>query len=334
MTIFLTGGTGLLGSHVAQRLRDRDVEVVALHRPSSDISLLVALGCRPVEGDVMDSPEALARAMEGCRGVVHAAAYIYGGPSLEVVRAVNVEGTRNVARAAARAGVENLVHISSVAVYGDPPGEMDETTPLDAPLRKRDYYGRTKREGEQVVRACHGRGGLDVTVLRPPALYGERDRLFVPQLLAMLRWPVVFLLGSGHTKLAAVYAGNAAEAVERALAGRGAGEVFNVTHDVDVTQRDLLKGLAREGGAGPRFIPIPAPLARWGARWGDGLGIPIPGSPDLPLRRVVRLAAADNPYPARKARDVLGWSPPYSLEEALARTRAWIRKEGRKKVRK
>ncbi len=325
--VFLTGGTGLLGSHVAQRLRSEGTQVVALHRSSSDTRFLASLGCELREGDLLDPPERTARAMAGCEAVVHAAAYIYGGPSLEVVREVNVHGTRNIVRGARRAGLRRMVYLSSVAVYGDPPGPMDETTPLDAPLRPRDYYGRTKREAEEVVREAHGREGLSVTILRPPALYGERDRLFVPQLRSLLRWPLVFVLGTGRTLLAAVYAGNAAQAVEAALAGRGAGEAFNITRDVDLTQRDLLEALAPDRAFGPRFISIPGDLARWGALWADRLGLTIPGARDLSLTRVVRLSTEDNPYPSVKARRVLEWRPPFTLEEALARTRAWAWRE-------
>lgn len=324
MRVFITGGTGLLGSHVAERLRRNGHEVTALCRPGADTTHLASVGCTVVDGDLGDPPEAHALRMDGCDAVLHAAAHIYGGPNLDVVRRVNVEGTRNVLEGACRARVSHAVHISSVAVYGDAPAPMDEDNPLDAPLRSVDYYGRTKREAEGVASSFHGREGLSVTILRPPAIYGERDRLFVPKLMAFLKRPVVFLLGSGDTRLASVYAGNLAEAVERALEGRGAGERLNVTEDVPVTQRTLYGGLARAMGRSPRFVSIPAAAARTAAAAGDAVGITIPGARDLSLTRSVRLATHDNPYPAEKARRALGWSPPYTLDEALSRTADWV----------
>lgn len=282
------------------------------------------LGCALAQGSLEDDPARLARLMDGCEAVFNAAAHIYGGPSLDVVRAVNVEGTRRVLEAAVLAGAARAVHVSSVAVYGDPPAPIGEDTPLTAPLRAVDFYGRTKREGEAVV-ASFGDRGLPVTVLRPPALYGERDRLFVPRLLAFVRRPVAFTLGTGRTRLAAVYAGNAAEAAERALLGRAPAGTYNVTEDVPVTLRDVLEALARAEGRRPLFVGIPGALARAGARAGDALGFRIPGAGDLSLFRSARLATQDNPYPASRARDVLGWTPPFSRDEALARTGAWAR---------
>ena len=325
MKIFITGGTGLLGSHVAHRLRQDGHAVVALHRPGSDTTFLRDLGCELAEGDLGDTPDGHARRLDGCDALFHAAAHIYGGSSMASVGAVNVDGTLGLLQGANVAGVARVVHVSSVSVYGDPPAPITEDTPLDAPLRRVDYYGKTKRDGEAAARRFGSDHDLPVTVLRPPAIYGERDRLFVPKLVAILRQPVAFLLGSGNTRLAAVYAGNVADAVVRALQGRGEGGVFNVTEDVLTTQRTLYEGLAREMGWSPHFLSIPAGMARLGARVGDTLGIPIPGAKDLSLTRSVRLATEDNPYPSTRAREVLGWDPPFSLQEAVARTAAWLR---------
>lgn len=324
MKLFLTGGTGLLGSHVAERLRQSGHDVVALSRPGSDTTHLLGLGCTLAEGSLEDSAESHARRMEGCDALFHAAAHIYGGPSVDVVGAVNVEGTRRILQGALDAGVSRAVHVSSVAAYGDPPAPITEDLPLTAPLRKVDFYGMTKREGEGVAASFRERG-LPVTIFRPPAIYGERDRLFVPKLVGFLRRPVVFVMDGGRTRLAAVYAGNVAQAAELALQGRGEGETFNVTEDVPTTLRDLFLGLGRALGRPPRFVSVPGALARAGARIGDAIGIKIPGARDLSLTRSARLASQDNPYPADKAKTVLGWDPPFTLDEALARTGAWAR---------
>lgn len=325
MKVFVTGATGLVGSHTAERLRGAGHEVVALCRRGADTAHLAALGCVLMEGDLRDSPEVHARRLAGCDALLHAAAYLYGGPDLESVRSVNVAGTRALLEGAASAGVGQTVHISSVAVYGDLPGRITEDTPLEAPLRPVDFYGRTKREAEAVVAELRQRHGLSVTTLRPPAIYGERDRLFVPRLVAFLRRPVTFLLGSGDTRLAAVYAGNVAEAVVRALEGKGRGGTFNVTVDVPVTQRTMYGGLAQAMGLKCHLLSVPAGPARFVARVGDAVGLKVPGAEDLSLTRSVRLATNDNPYVSDRAREILGWRPPFTLDEALARTGAWAR---------
>lgn len=327
MKIFVTGATGLLGSHAAARLREAGHPVAALCRPGSSTVFLRELGCQIVPGRLEDAPDEHARRMAGCDAVLHAAAHLYGGHSLDAVRAPNVVGTRNVLGGALEAGIPQAVHISSVAVYGDPASPpVTEETPLDAPLRAEDFYGRTKREAEEVAGGFRGRGGMSVTILRPPAVYGERDRLFTPRLVGVLRRPVAFVLGSGDTRLAAVYAGNVVQAIQRALEGHGAGGTFNVTEDVPVTQRTMYAGLARAMGLRPRRIAsIPAGVARVVAQVGDTLRIRVPGAEDLSLVRSVRLATQDNPYASDRAREVLGWAPPFTLDQALARTGAWAR---------
>ena len=301
--------------------------MVCLHRPGADTSYLRALGCELVSGELGDGVAAQAGRMEGCQGLVHSAAEVYGKGPLDRIRAINVESTRDVFSAAAEVGVTQGVHVSSVAVYGDRPGQMSEETPLDSKLPPRDFYARTKREAEAAARESHGRGRLGVTILRPPLLYGERDRRFTARLGRVLRNRRVTLMGSGKTLFAAVYAGNAAEAVERALGEAGSGEVFNVTEDVPVTLRAIFEGLGRELGIQPYYVTVPAWLVRRGAELGDRRGWEIPWAAGLSLSRAARLALEDNPYPTRKARETLGWSPPFSLEEALGRTGKWLREK-------
>lgn len=278
-----------------------------------------------VEGGLADGARTQARRMEGCVGVVHAAAMMYGGKSLSAAEGVNVEGTRRVLEGAMDAGVKNAVHISSVTVYGEVSGPICEKDPLHGALRDEDFYARTKREAEETAFGLHGQCGLAVTVLRPSALYGERDRWLVPRLATQLKRGFVPLVGRGLTRFPAVYAGNAAQAVEQALLGRGGGEAFNIAEDHPVTLRALFGGLARVLDLEPRFVRIPAAVARMSAGVGEVLGLGVPGARDLSLRRTVRLASDDNPYSSEKARTLLGWSPPFTVEEAMARTGAWIR---------
>ena len=178
MRVFLTGGTGLIGSHIAERLRARGDEVVALRREDSDTRFLEQHGCTVVRGDVRDPHDELAVHMAGCDALVHAAALVYGSESWPRVRAVNVEGTTHVLRAVYAARVPAAVHLSSVAVYGRTWGRVDEDTPIDSPLRPGDLYARSKREAEAAAHreAKSTLGGVRLTILRLAAVYGERDR--------------------------------------------------------------------------------------------------------------------------------------------------------------
>src|SRR5439155_988422 len=130
----------------------------------------------------------------GVRGIVHAAAVVQRRCSWERYFAVNVEGTRLATLAAGTAGAR-LVHISSVAVYGgsgaygvDPERRAEDSPFL--PIVESDFYARSKRMAEALVREAAG-GGLSTVALRPNVVYGERDRLFTPRLIRVARLGVV-----------------------------------------------------------------------------------------------------------------------------------------------
>lgn len=325
MRVFLTGGTGLIGSHTAALLRREGHEVVALHRPGADVRDLGSLGCTLVEGDVQDASERLDPLIRGCTHLVHGAALVYTGGDWSRIRAVNVDGTRNILEAGARAGVGHALHISSVTVYGTVEGTVDEESPLDGPLPPRDHYARSKRESEAVARAVEAATGMRVTIFRPAAVYGERDRLMTQRIAQMVRWPVAFLLGDGRNTIPTVYAGNVAEAVLLALAAGRGGVTYDVGMDHPLTQRMLLEGIAEGLGRHPALLPIPGGLVLGAADILQTLGMSAPGAAHLPLGRVVRLALGENPFPSKRIRDELGWKPTHLHEDALPRAGRWLR---------
>jgi len=325
MRVFLTGGTGLLGSHVAADLRDHGHDVVALHRNDADTLFLEESGCELRAGDVRDDADALARAMEGCTHVVHGAGMVYAGSAWPKVRSVNVDGTRNVLTGALRAGVGHALHISSAAVYGPVDGPVDESTPTDTDLAPNDLYARSKREAEGVALGIEEKRGLPVTVVRPAAVYGERDRLMAPALARILRLPLVPLLGPATNALPVVYAGNVAAAVRLALEAGAGGRIYDLASDHPLTQRELFELLAAGMGITPRFVSLPAELVRTGGALLAGLGVGAPGAKHLSIDRVTRLALADNPFRSSRAREELGWDPPHRHPDSLARTGRWLR---------
>jgi nucleoside-diphosphate-sugar epimerase len=324
MRVFLTGGTGLLGSHLAQELRSHGHEVVALHRKAADTLVLEETECELVEGDIRDDAEALAPLVEGCSHVVHGAALVYGGGAWPKVRAVNVDGTRNVFTAARFAGATHGVHVSSVAVYGSVTGPVDETFPTDSDLPPNDLYARSKREAEEVVRGIEAKRGFPVTILRPSAVYGERDRLMAPALRDILKLPLVPLFGPATNALPVVYAGNVAVATRMALEAARPATTYNVGLDHPLTQRELMEWLAVGLGMSPRFVSIPAPIVRGAGEVLARLGVRTPGARHLPINRLTQLALSENPYPSQRIRSELGWKPTHEHKAALERTGRWL----------
>ena len=324
MRVFLTGGTGLLGSHLAQELRSNGHEVVALHRRTADTLTLEESECELVEGDIRDDAEALAPLMSGCSHVAHAAALVYAAGAWPKVRAVNVDGTRNIFTAARLAGVAHGVHLSTVAVYGSVSRPVDERSPTDSDLPPNDLYARSKREAEEVVRGIEQKRGFPVTIVRPAAVYGERDRLMAPAIRDILELPLVPLFGRATNALPVVYAGNVAVATRLALEAARPGTTYDVGLDHPLTQRDLMEWLAAGLGMSPRFVHLPAPLVRGAGELLARLGVRTPGAKHLPINRLTQLALSENPYPSRRIREELGWEPPFEHQAALKRTGRWL----------
>ncbi|MGH7482866.1 MAG: NAD-dependent epimerase/dehydratase family protein, partial [Longimicrobiales bacterium] len=216
MRWFITGGTGLIGSHLAALLAGRGESVRVLVRETSATAFLRGLGAELVVGDIEAPAPVLARAIDGCDVVVHAAAILYPRRAgWERYRRVNVDAVDNVLGAAALAGVRRVVHVSSIAVYGraDRGDELDEDAWLRGEIPERAYYPRSKREAEVGAWAYHEAGTVRLTTVRPGVVYGERDRLFTRQLVRAARLPILPLPGGGRAKPPFVYAGNVAHGI-------------------------------------------------------------------------------------------------------------------------
>jgi len=328
----ITGATGLLGSHIAAKLRAAGQDVRALVRPSSDTTFLEGLGVEKAVGDVCDS-DSLARAAEGVRTVYHAAARVGDwGPWQEFVR-LTIDGTRNVVAAAAGAGVGRLLHISSISAYGHPDGEglvLDETAPLGQDLHRWSYYSRTKVAAEHVVWAAHERGDVPVTVVRPSWLYGERDRASMPRLIRAIRAGKAKLIGDGDNRLNLTYAGNEADGcILAAESGQAVGQAYNLCNDGQITQAGYLNAIADVLGAEPVARKVPYKVAYGAAFLMELFGHAVRRtSPPLVTRYSVWLMGRRCLFSTEKIRRELGYRPAVGYAEGIPRAVEWALAHG------
>jgi nucleoside-diphosphate-sugar epimerase len=172
MRVLVTGGTGFLGSHCVEALATAGHEVRLLVRsPEKMRAVFDPLGVRiesHERGDMADAP-VVARALEGCDAVLHAAATMYGGAD---VLDANLAGVRNVIGGAVRRGLDPVLYISSIAAMFPPPGPVGT---VDDPIGEhRTVYGRSKAEGERYARELQAQGA-PVTSIYPGGIYGPRD---------------------------------------------------------------------------------------------------------------------------------------------------------------
>jgi len=317
----VTGSQGFLGTRLVHHLRTRGVTVRALVRRGLDVPWLAGDGPEPVRGDVTDA-DSVVRAVAGCDLVFHCA---WGGDSFEDARRINVDGTRNVVEAAARAGARRVVHVSTMSVHGKRlPTLLTEECPFDL---EGDAYGVSKAEGEQAAFAIGRERGVEVVALRPTLVYGPRAPLWVLQYFDRVRREQVALIDGGSGLANLVYVDDLVDAMWAAAERPGVGgEAFLVNGHAPVTWREYLGAFARMCDK-----PLPPSVPLWRAKmemqvmriYGTlaqrprrftGMDLEL-----MPLRTTVSI---------EKAQRLLGWQPAHSLAAGMAECEAWLRREG------
>jgi NADH dehydrogenase len=263
--------------------------------------------------------------IEGTSHVVNLAGVLQRpGLPEAVYRRVHVQAPQHLLEAAARApSPRRIVHVSTTGVLGptgpEPLGE-------DAPLRPRTVYERTKAEGEQRMLSAR-RPGLEVVVVRPGLVYGERD-LHLLGLWRALASGTFRTIGGGEARWQPVHVDDVARALQQALALPGIdGGVFQVAGSETVRVGELAARIAQRLGTTVRrpSLPIPLALAAGGAL--EALLLPFGIEPPLSRARV-RTLTQDRLYRTDRARAVLGIAPEVGLDAGLDRTHAWYRSHG------
>jgi nucleoside-diphosphate-sugar epimerase len=323
---FVTGATGMVGSHLTRRLLDEGWRVRALVRPTSDTALLESWGVQLAQGDVGDPAGSFTPHLEDADYVFHCAAMVSDWASLEDMLRVNVDGTRHLAEAAIACGhLTRFVYLSSMVVFGmHPQRDLDESAPL---IHTGDHYNLTKIRAEEVLQDLARERGLPAVRIRPPYVYGPRDRQFLPRVLGSLQNGQFRFIGSGRQPLSLVYVGNLVEALYRAAVRPGVeGEVFLVTDGEATTRLRLLEIICEETGYPMPTGHVPTWLVRLMCPVFETL-YALKRAKEPPLVNKFRLKFMATPlsYRIDSARRRLGYEPLVRTEEGLRRTLAWFR---------
>ena len=326
LKILVTGATGFLGSHLVEELLRRGHEVHCLVRRTSNLQWLEALPVRLVYGDVT-SKESLRDAVCGKDTIYHAAGDIRGKSAWAFDRA-NHFGTVNLLQACWRynAGVRRVVLISSLSV-GGPSGRGKPVREEDSP-RPVSLYGKSKWKAEEAAKRFIGR--FPVTIVRPPVIFGPRDRGMYPFFKALKKGIVVRI--AGERKASFVYvkdvvAGTILAAETQAAAGR----TYYIASERGTAWREFAQTAAR--AAGPaigtvREIVVPVGMVRAVGAF-NSVAAALTGKARMldwqKSREIVQ------PYwvcDISRAKRELGYQPAYSLEAGLAETIQWYEEKG------
>ena len=315
-SVSITGATGFLGFHLAESFRDAGWRVSAVVRPGTAKPL--PEGVERVQAPL--AGERLAAAFEGSDVVVHSAALVRA-PREAAFDEVNVEGTRSVVRAVNDVGA-SLIHISSLAVSGS--GTADRPSREDDLPRPLTAYGRSKLRAELIVRSD---ARTSWTILRPCAVYGPRDRGFLP-LFRLAKRGLFFLTSSPSTPLTLLYAADLARAIVLAASQPlASGQTLFVGHPSLQTTGDVLAALAAACGRTYRPRRVPLVLLEALARMGE-LSWMLGARPLIDKGRLIELQAPGFVCSVDRIRDALGFTASVPLREGFERTATWYREQG------
>jgi nucleoside-diphosphate-sugar epimerase len=344
MRVLVTGAGGFIGGWVAEEFSLSGAYAVRAGIRRWGTAARVARFPVEVVGCNVLEPREIDRAVKGVDAVIHCA---YGDQK------VTIDGTEHLLSACMRHGVRRVVHISTIDVYGPVEGEVDESHAIQM---TGSAYGDSKASAEAICRE-YLRKGVPVSILRPTIVYGPHSKLWIVKFVERLqsgRWHLFGEIGEGHCSL--VYVRDLVSAIRLALHSEEAvGEAFNVSGPEVITWNKYFTRMNNLLGLPTLRSESPA-----GSRLRARIAEPIKGTARFVLRKFgpqaarlyqnsararilmkgfesrlsaapgegeLRVFANRGTYSIRKARERLGYSPRFDVEQGLIRSIEWYRHE-------
>lgn len=306
--ILVTGATGFVGSRLVERLaKDNKIVKACLRQNNKNLSP----GVVTTQIDGLTANTDWSAALSDVKTVIHSAARVHvmndlSADPLVEFRKVNVEGTLNLARQAAAAGVRRFIFISSIKVNGEgtEPGKPYTADDIPAPS---DPYGISKLEAEQGLLRLAAETGMEVTIIRPVLVYGPGVKANFLSMMKWLRKRVPLPLGAIHNKRSLVALDNLVDLVVTCLDHPAAvNQIFLVSDGEDLSTSDLLRRMGKALGKPARLLPVPASWL--------SLAATLVGK-----RNVAQRLCGSLQVDIEKTRQLLGWTPPLSVDQGLKR---------------
>jgi len=305
--ILVTGANGFLGSALVEYLAGNYAMAAAVRsaEPTGSVEQenYVAVGN-------IDANTDWSVALAGVDAVVHCAARTHvmqdgSTDPLDEYRKVNVAGSLNLARQAVEAKVRRFIFISSIGVHG-----VNSVSPFneESLIAPQEPYAVSKLEAELALQDFASKAGLELVIIRPPLVYGAAAPGNFGKLFKLADSSLPLPFGAVHNKRTMVYLGNLCHFIETCISHpSAANQTFVIADGEDVSLRQLLVLMRKAMGRGPGLLPVPVGLFRLAGR--------VTGK-----QAVVDRLVGDLQVDTSKARQLLGWQPPYTVAQGVAAT--------------
>ena len=314
--VFVTGASGFIGKSLCNALAEQGYSVRKAIRGSNRDNQPHIYTIGNIGPDTEWSS-----ALKGIDIVIHLAAHVHivkkNKPDLsEVYRYVNVEGTERLAQKAALCGVKRFIYLSSIKVNG----ESTSSTPFtenDSP-NPQDAYAVSKWEAEQILWRIGSGTGMEIIIIRPTLVYGSGVKANLLNLMKVVDRGIALPLTLVSNRRSMIALDNLVDFILHCAKNREvSNDIFLVSDGEDLSTPGLIRRLAACMGRPARLIPCPLPLMRLGGR--------LFGRQTL-VDRLCDSLQVD----ISKAKTLLGWAPPISVDEGLRKTVNWYMSQKRK----
>lgn len=314
--VLITGVNGFVGKTLSDELVIKGFNVNGTVRSVMSVDFPGAI-TKFVIKDI-DSKTDWQNALEGVDMVIHLAARVHvmkdtAIDALSEFRRVNVEGTLNLARQAVEAGVQRFIFISSIKVNGEGSILGQPYTPEDQPSPV-DPYGISKREAEDGLRQLASETGMEVVIIRPPLVYGPGVKANFQSMMHWLDKGIPLPLGAIHNRRSLVSLDNLIDLIVTCIHHpAAANQIFIAGDGEDLSTTELLQRMAAALGKKAWLIPVPSFILEWGAHL-------------LGKQVITQKLCGSLQVDISKARDLLDWKPPVSVDKALRKTAQYYMK--------